>query len=262
MYESTNIVYNGVSSTSLGLLFIRFNNVDDSDLFLSDREIVFDNITRSNSHKSQSYLYSVQRKPRKFTAEFYCDNFTNAKLSQVAKWLDVGNFAPFYSDANPDRLYYCTLSGSPKYITNGTQGIISVDMQCQDEYSYSTQKTKTVDYSQTTGTQTFTVTNNGDVNTSPIFYITISTSGSTITLKNTTNVNQTMEFSTGSATQLYASEVLTVDCNREIITTDRVAISRYPNMNGEFLDLIPGTNSISVTGNCKITMVFYEKYLT
>ena len=263
MYESTNIFYNGVSSSSLGLLFVKFNNQDNSEVFLTDRNVISDRIQKNNSHKSQSYIYGVKREQRKFTAEFYCDAFTEAKKSQVAKWLDTGTFAPFYSDDNVEKIYYCTMSGSPKFVTNGTQGIVSVDMICQDEYSYSTLKTNTYDYSLTSGVQTATITNSGDVKTSPVIILTVVGVDHSVIIQNQSNYNQTLTMQTDtSGNQLLDTEIITIDCNKEIITTDRLGVLRYDNMVGNFLDFALGVNTIKVTGNCKLTFKHQNKFLT
>jgi phage-related protein len=263
MYESININYNGVSSASLGLLFIRFENQDNSDTFLSDREVVFDTIQKPNSHKSQTYMYGVKRQPRKFSAEFYCDDITDDKKSQIAKWLDINTFAPFYTDDAPERIYYCVLTGSPKYITNGSQAIVTIEMQCQDEYSYSTLKTNTYDFLLTTGVQTATINNLGDSIISPIIELTLKGNGQTYIFNNNSNSNQTLTLATDSSgNQLVDGEKLVIDCNKEIITTDRIGVFRYDNMQGKFLDFVLGTNTIKVTGNCRIVFKYQYKYLT
>ena len=73
-----------------------------------------------------------------------------------------------------------------------------------------------------------------------------------------------MEFKTDlNGNQLIANETITVDCENEIITTDQLSLYRYDNFStsGDYLKLVPGTNTIEVSGSVILTFKYRGKYL-
>ena len=152
-------------------------------------------------------------------------------------------------------------SSTVNYI--GTGGYISFDMISFDEYAYSGLVEITKDLTGNV-TSTFNLTVFGDTSVYPTLIMTPISSGATLKIKNITNNNTFIEFKTDAdGTQLIANEILTVDCENEIITTDQLAEYRYDNMSpeGDFLELLSGLNEIEVSGSMLLTIKYVNKYL-
>lgn len=261
MYNACSITYNGVTSETLGALYCRVENTSSEDIYASEREIKQDMSGRNWGNKSRNYLYKIQRTPQKFKIELGFTTLTDDIARTVSKLFCQDKFLPLIPN-DTNRIYYCMpVSSKISYVGGG--GYISFDMVTFDEYSYSSLVTITKDYTGNTTAQ-FNITNEGDVSVYPELTITPLVSESTVKLTNITNSNKYIEFTTdGSGNQLVANEVIVVDCEKEIITTNQLGLYRYDNMTtgGDYLELLSGVNTIKVDGSMLLTIKYKNKYL-
>lgn len=264
MYGSTSCSYNGITSESMGVILVKIEHVDNYETAPTNRELIADRIQRAN-HKPQTYFYKIDRSPRRFYLELACETMTETTKSNLINWLFIDNYAPFIAGDDPNRIYYCIAVGEPKFWTNGQGCYISLEMQCQDEYSYSPIITKEFDLSeieeeQEENEEGVILINSGDVSAYPILEIEVIESESTIKITNTTT-NKYIQFSTENTTPLVAGEKITIDNYKELIMTNQLSIFRYDNMTGNFLELVKGINTFIVEGKCKLKFMYQNRYL-
>lgn len=261
MYQATSITYNGTSSTSLGAIYCRVGNPADEDVYTSGRDIQKDSSGRNWGSKSKNYFYKVQRNPHQFTIQLGFETLTDTIARQVAKLFNQDLYLPLIPN-DTNRIYYCMPTDS-KVVYLGNGGYVEFEMETFDEYAYSDLITVNKDYTGNT-TTTFAITTLGDVSTYPEITITPLTTGSTIKLTNLSNGSKFMQFGTDTnSNQLIANEVIVVDCENEVITTDQLALYRYDNMTttSDYLELVSGLNTIQVDGSMLLTIKYRNKYL-
>lgn len=262
MYRSVCISYNGVTSQSLGCYSCKIENNNVEDVYVSEREIKQDSSGRNWGKKSRNYFYKVQRNPQEFKIELFFKEFSDEKAREVSRLFFQDKYLPLIpSDTN--RIYYCMPSGTPKISYSLGGGYISMDMKTFNEYSYSEEITSSFDLTGNTKSS-ITLELDCDVAVYPVVTIKPLTSGSTIKIENKSTDNKYMEFKTDlNGNQLIANETITVDCENEIITTDQLSLYRYDNFStsGDYLKLVPGTNTIEVSGSVILTFKYRGKYL-
>jgi phage-related protein len=253
MRESIYFNYDGISSRDMGLVNVNIQNGMFEETFVGDRTIKEVTI-RSND---KPYLQGVQRNPLSFSLTFaFEDTFDGTALRSIARWLDVDYYKPFFTEDNPNRIFYCMPSGQTSITHNGEgKGYITVTMRCDSPYSYSNYiTTPNYDYSTNTTTTTLTISNDGDVNIQPELWIEKVGLGD-VQIKNTTT-DVTMVL-----TQITDGETVYVNSEREEVQTDLMGTYRFDNLNDTFLSLVIGANTLEITGTCRITLKYRYKLL-
>jgi len=262
LYNSTKITYDNISINDLGCISARIENINTEDIYVSDREIQQDSSGRNWGSKSKNYLYKVQRKPHEFKLELAFEILNDDIAREVAKLFFQDRFLPLVAD-DVFRVYFCMPTGSTiNYLGNG--GYLTFTMRTFDEYSYSPSTVTTVkDYSGNVST-TLQINVSGDVIIYPEITITPNVSGSALKITNLSNEGKFMQFETdGKGNQLIATEVITIDCENEIVSTDQLALYRYDNLttDSDYLELVSGVNNIQIDGDMLLTVKYRNKYL-
>lgn len=264
MYQATSISYNGITSESLDAISCRVDNSSGEEVYVSDREIKKDTSGRSRDSRSKNYLYKVERKSRKFTIELGFLTLTDQKAREVSKVFFQDKYLPLIPQ-DTGRVYYCMpISSKIKYI--GTGGYISFEMETFDEFSYSAPLQYIKNFPNNVS-DTFIMTILGDTDTYPVIQFKVLTVASTIKLLNTTT-NKYIELGTyiddySVSFPLILNETITVDCEKEIITTDQSGIYRYNNFlnNSEFFSFLSGVNNMTIEGSTIMTIEYKNKFL-
>jgi phage-related protein len=256
MKESVDFSYDGILSTDMGLINVK---VDSSGLFdekfLSDRAIQ-EVAIRGND---KPYFQGVKRSPLSISLSFaFTNKFDEAKIRDVARWLDADYYKPLFTLDNPTRIYYCVLNSGSNFLHNGIrQGYLTLEMRCDSPYSYSpTYVSNLYDYSaNVVGGTSLVFTNDGDVTCQPELWITKVGNGD-VSITNNTNGGSEFKF-----TGLLNTETVYVDCDNEQIVTDLSNAYRYDNFNDNYLELVRGVNNLVVIGNCKVQFRYRFKTL-
>ena len=250
MLESTGFSFNGVSSSTLGLINCKVSSGLFEEQFLSDIELNEVEIRG----KETPYFQGIQRKPREFDLTFaFEDPYDDNKLRLVARTFNVSIYCPLVFDDMPNITYYCIpVDTSQLYHTGAKTGYITITFRCDSPYGYFTAATPTF-YS---ATPTFSINNTGDITIKPEIEITKIGNGD-IEIINITNNNQSLKFET-----LVDGEVLYVNCETETIITDLADVYRYSNKVGDdFIELLRGVNEFSTVGNATIEFRYQCKVL-
>src|SRR5690606_1200190 len=151
-----------------------------------------------------------------------------------------------------NKIYYAMFIGDSDILHNGIkQGYLELEVECNAPYAFTpVYQSQIYDYSNNdpiNGTQ-FTFLNVGDLPTKPRIMVEI-VSGKSFSIINNSNGGQKLEFD-----DLSVGEILTIDCDSEIIETDIPGTYRYDNMtsDSDFLEMITGNNYLTIKGNIKI----------
>lgn len=134
MLEGIHFVYDGVKSIDMGLLNCKLDGGMFDETFLPSREIK--EVTVRGNDKP--YFQEVVLSPLEFNLSFAFEyNYDERRIREVARWLMQSYYKPFYTVDNPNRIFYCMLSGDSRLIHNGLkQGYITLTMRCDGAYSY------------------------------------------------------------------------------------------------------------------------------
>jgi phage-related protein len=205
--------------------------------------------------RDKVYFFGVQREPTSFKLSFAFNNgYTDATLRQVASWLDQDIHKPFYFDDTPNRIINCITNGDSQLISNGLlQGYLELEFIADSPYYYSALTSGGV-LSPADGS-TITFTNDGDVDLYPEVWLTTGASGG-VSITNITSGDDIFTFS-----GLASSEQVYVDNENQYIESDISLIYRYDDFNDNWLRMVPGANSLLITGDFDLQFRYKFKYL-
>ncbi|OPH47570.1 phage tail protein [Paenibacillus ferrarius] len=135
MLEGTNFSFDGKYSVNYGLLNCKIGGGLFDEQFVANKDI---KETRVRG-KDKPYLQEVVRAPLEFSLTFaFEDNYDESKIREVARWLDTDYYAPFFTDSNTERVFYCMLVSDSKLLHNGLkQGYVELTFRCDGPFSYS-----------------------------------------------------------------------------------------------------------------------------
>lgn len=253
--ESLKFSFNGISSDMFGIINVNVSSGLYQESFLSNRNLL--EVTIRNSDKP--YFQKIKREPLTFKLSFAFEKWDSQTIKDVAKWLNTDFYAPLIFESEPDLIYYAILiNDSILNHTGNYQGFITLEMRCNTYHAFGKVQTSQIyDLSANPiGGTPISFYNGGELPTFPSIYVNI-VSGSTFSIVNTSNKNQTLSF-----TGLAVNENLTIDCDNHIITTDIANTYRYGNMSGDYIEEILGQNTLQVYGNVKIYFQHEYRFLT
>ena len=251
--ESIEFCYNGLYSSDFGIYNVSLDNGLFSEPFLAPKAIIETKI-RGND---KPYFSGVEYEPLKFTLSFaFANAWDDAKIREVARWLNQDYYKPLWFSENPSRIFYCMIVDETELVHNGLkQGYIKLNVRCDSPYTYSPVLTLgTIDYSLNSGTQTLEFVNDGDLVLKPEMWIKKVGNGD-ITIVNKTNGNKMFKLSS-----LINGETVFIDNERQHIETDVPNEYRFSNFNNTYLQLVRGKNVLEITGAC--TLDFRYQYKT
>lgn len=250
-----NFTFDGITSESMGVSLVRQESGVFGVPYVSSRNIQEDYPSRTLA----PYFFRTQNQPLSFTLTFTCldEDIDNAKLKDIASWLFQGEYKPFISEDNTDKIYYIMATSKVDFMTNGfDEGYLSVTFRCKFPYAMSLASTPTYDsiydFDQGSPVTTFTINNECNVFEyfSPIYEITV-TQDTDIYIYNW-ETEQEVIFES-----LLEDEVIYVDNQKNILLSDSGDYV-YDYFNKEWLRLVQGDNLIEIGGYC--TIEFYLQF--
>lgn len=252
MYESQYISYNGKKSSDLGVYFCDPEDSLLKEPFLSGRTINEERIPG----RVKSYYYGVNYDNYEFPLKFYCSEWTQAKIDEVAKWLGEPTYpSELYSSGNQDRCFFCLYSDKTPYeTTHNGWSFVNFVMKANSPYKYSRERNNYYNFLTNTGTQTIVFNNLGNVNLKPQLQVTLaSDSDGSFSIKNTRNNGLITSF-----TGLTASEEITIDCENEDVVSSIAGTYPINNMSSssDFMEFVPGKNTIEITGKLELLITY------
>jgi phage-related protein len=240
-----NFYYNGKSSEEIGVYLVSLESGLQTRPYLAEREIISEQIMGNDI----PYVYGVRYNPLTFKLTLSCleGAWTFEKRREIARWLDIQQFAEFYTADNPSQIYYLMYHGGIDLSYDGElKGYIELEMVNISPYTYSPVYIEKYDLSTISSPTFIEFTNKGDNDLKPEIWIYKIGAGD-LSIINYSNGGKEFKF-----TSLADKETLYVDCFNRHIETDIPLTYRYDNFNGEYLVLPRGVNRLLVSSKCQL----------
>jgi len=248
MLESLDFHYNGISSIEMGLLNVNTEGGLFEELFLPNRTIN----TMTVKGNSKSYLQSIERENISLPLSFLLpEKFNESEIKAIKQWLYQDYYKEFYFDDYPDKRFYMMYDGDFTIVHTGNgQGYVKLTLVSNSPFSYSPYYTVNLTANDAVNGITYAFKNEGDLPIYPEIWMKITAGSGRVQIVNQTT-NKTFEFN-----NLALNETVYVDNEKEDILTDLALTYRYNNHNGNFLELVRGTNTLKIIGQCTITLKY------
>lgn len=216
MLEYTSFTFDGISTNDLGLMAVQKSGGLFDETFLPSRSLN----TTSIYKRKKNYFKGVDVSPLSFTITLWLKQWKDRRnLREIARWLNTNEYRPFWFNDEPDKVFYCTISGESRITHNGLfDGTIDVTFTCDSEYSYS----HPLQYLfSVNGTENWEFFNEGDETIYPFLKITQKENNRPIIIRNKT-LNGEFRLN-----NVLLNEVVSIDCENRIIKSDRESNIRY-----------------------------------
>lgn len=251
-FYATSFTYDGISSELYGLICASNDTSGSgSSSAGSDISILEDYLPR----RETPYFYGVSfptklEFPVRFMSE---DPIPRNRVSEIEKWL-FGNIQ--YKELrliqeDMDEFYFNCFFTSPTVVSSGNEIVgFQATATCDAPWGWGT--TVTVTKTGLSDTTT-TIINLSDNNryTKPEITLTFATGQDEVTLVNSSD--------TGSTAMVFedvtSGEIITINNDLRMISSNReLIVDRF---NGKYLYLIPGTNTLTITGTIATMVISY-----
>lgn len=250
--ESLYFNYAGIDSDEFGITNVTISTGLYEEPFMSSRSI--------NEHKvrgrDKPYFQEVNREPNSLSLTFYPEgNWTEERLNEIARWLDVDFYEPLKFSAMPDRVFYAMCVDSGNMHHNGMEGYITLTMRLDSPNSYS-QEIVTSWYDLSTESPSIIeIENYGDKAIIPEIFIEKVGHGDVVIEHVTKN------YPPFYINNLKNKEAIYIDGESRIIQSNLPNTYRYSNSNKKYPVFTYGRNVIRVTGTCRIKFQYRYKYI-
>ena len=256
--ESQYFIYDGKTSTEMGLYNVRINHSGFVETPLWGQT----NIQEDTSRKRlTSYFYGVTREPIKFTVQFMLADenmqpkiWTPEERNRIAKWLVPNVYKKFQTYDDLSKQYYAMITNEVNLNLIGTKGYVELTFVTNSPFAWTEVYDDTFDLSDNITTRIIELENKSNVLAQyrpKLVEIELVNGETSVQLKNLTNGNKIMKFE-----GLTANETISIDCENEIMKSNLFGNNPFSKFNRGikryWLDLISGVNQIEVTGMCII----------
>ncbi len=128
--DNVHFVYDGQSSTDLGIINVSIEEVWVDEPFLATTEI---NSIKTKG-KDKPYFMGVTREPLRLNLTFaFVEGWNEDLIQEVAMLFHTDYYKPLYFSDNEDRIFYCMYSGDPRILHYKLkQGYIEMELVCND----------------------------------------------------------------------------------------------------------------------------------
>lgn len=248
--ESEYFYFAGRKSTDFGIINVNVSDGLYEEDLISNRTI--NEVTIPGRKKP--YFIDITEEPKILQLRFaFLEKWNDKLIDEVVRWLNVDTYQPLYFEGNIDRVFYAMPVNNVAYIHNGLkEGYLNLTMRCNSSNSFSHEiitpiyNTLELSERQENDFPIVNIVNRGHYSIYPEIWIEKISDGD-IVIFNKTNGNQKFEFK-----NIEVGEKLFIDCENEIINTNKENIYRYDDFNDEYLELIYGENILSLSNNMKI----------
>ena len=248
--ESLYFSFDGRKSTEYGIKSVSVSSGLFDEPFLANRSIKEYKIRG----REEPYLVEVEREPKSFQLSFlFPDRWNEAKINEIASWLDVNSYRPLFFEGNLDRIFYALPTDSTSLIHNGLkQGYLTLNMRCNSPYAFGREVSQSKTFLEPVNY--FEFQNKGDLDILP--EITIEKIGDgDVYITNLGKLKN--EF---ILTDLKDKEKIYMHGEKEIIESNRKDATPYDNFNDNYIIFHQGRNLFEIRGNCRLTFRYHFKY--
>lgn len=255
--ESFHFHFAGRKSTDFGIINVQVEEGLYNEQVVANRVI---NEVYIRGRK-EPYFVDVSEEPKTLQLRFgFLEPWNDKLIDEVIRWLNVYNYEPLYFEGDIDRVFYAMPIDGINKIHNGLKnGYLELTMRTNSGKSFShdilTKKIDTFELSikQNEEFPIIKISNKGHFSIYPKIWIEKIDDGD-IQIFNKTNRNEIFKFK-----NIEVGEKLFIDCNKEIIETNKENTYRYDDFNDNYLELVYGKNILSVSNNMIVR--FSYKYI-
>ena len=243
----TKFYFDGIYSDTMGVSLIRTNSGLINVPYIPARDMIEEFPTMATAP------YSCRSKAQQYQFTLAFSTLTNdmnsTKLKTIASWLFKDTYKPFYSEDDPDKIYYLFATNQVDFLTNGmNEGYFEVTFKSKYPYALTTASTPTYTIN---GTQFVTINNPSNVAQYyyPQFEFTITdtssfsienlSDGSRSTVQNVVAIGETVYFD---------------NAKKQIISS--TGNSKYADFNKNWFRLVQGTNNLNISSKCNLKFRF------
>lgn len=243
MFLTENFVFNGISNSSMNIYLCDFDSTILNEIGFEfkrslNRYDSFKNNPMYEEENESNYeielnllLYDMTNKVKL--------TWTNEIIKEIYDWLITDNFCEFYSEDNPDVVYYFKVTSIQKVFTPDRKGYLKVIFQNIDEYCYIKKNfTATIN-----GNAILSVPNPSNKQYKPIIRITNRGTTTTINKVNDLEIKQ-----------INTNKTVTIDnliCTVESDTKENL----FSCCNRKWVCLESGENELKLSGNMMIEII-------
>ncbi len=253
-FYARNFIFNGIPSQTLGLT-ISSENAEDSTNAGSDVEPKIIKIYR----RPTNYIVGVEQSPElTYPVSFNSESFISATFAaQIEQKLfgQMGYKKLQVIQPDMDSFYWNCFLKSPQMKTVGGQIVgWNATVECDSPWAKSFERTLPYNYTSALSASALMYNNRSGNNdySFPNLQFTMNNAGGNFIMYNTTDANRFFMF-----TGLSPNEVITVDNERQIITSSPTGINRLPNFNKHWFRVKPGRNDLLLYGNISQLKIIY-----
>lgn len=244
-FYGNSFLYDNIPSETYGL---RISGLDADAINQSMGSSAMNIYEQSIYRRPTPYFFGATPSPKlSFSLSAFAEEEMDASHFQlVQKWLFSSRT---YKKLQIDQMdmydiYFNCILNQPEIIRVGNkiQGF-SCQVECDSPFAWKFPITTNYTYTQSVVNDTVTFNNTSDDIGNyvyPILVISLNNTGDHVKITNESDNNRVFEF-----LNLAASEVLTVDCGLETITSS-TNLLRLSNFNKKFLRLVPGVNRLHI----------------
>jgi phage-related protein len=255
-FTSSQFIFDGIPGENFGLLLHTPDGGESLTAGSSDVEIYTQNVYR----RAVPFFYGVQQTPvLSFDIHLYSEKELDTyEVGAIQRWLfgknEYKRLQILQFDMT-DCFYNCFLT-NPQILRVGNRIVgFQTTVQADAPWAWTFDRQVAYDYGAGPITTDFVFNNRSDDGyyLFPTIVATMGISGGTLHLINHTENNREFKF-----TGLTANEVITIDCDRQIIQSS-TGLRRLENFNKKWLRFLPGLNEIRVEkSNVKRLVIMYR----
>lgn len=234
MKESTQFVFNGVSSEDMGVKLISLDGLM-TESFLPNRNIV-ENYFNGND---KPYFERIEKEPIEFDLTIMIEDWKSKdNLRQIARWLNIDYYKPLKFESDMDKTYQAIVIGESAINHNGLkEGYLTLTMRTDSPYAYGDLKS----YDLKSNPIVF---NHGDIDIKPSFIFKNGLSGTNSFDVTNLTTNQSFKLN-----NINPQEHVMVNFDRDEVVSsfEDVGVYRFKDLSGDEITL--KLDSLSKMGN-------------
>lgn len=197
------------------------------------------------------YDYRTQLKPIEFTIQISPleKEWTPQMRNAIGRWLIHREYKSFQTADDLGKYYYARCIDAPNFQLASNRGYLELTFRTNSAFAFSPIYVDEFNLSNNNTSKVIELENLSNINQNyrPIIEIQLVNSETDVTLKNLSNGGKETKF-----TKLIANETVSIDNQNEIIVSSRATSNPFSKFNGEWVELVYGTNRIEVFGKCII----------
>ena len=254
--QSEYFIFDGVKSSDMGISLISMDIGLISSPFFGGQSPEDEWV----QGKSTAYHYGINKEPIEFTIQISPleREWTPQLRNKVGRWLIQDRYKPFQTADDMGKIYYAMCTDAPNFELAHNRGYLELTFITNSPYAWSPVYIETFNLLDNTS-KTIELDNMSNV--AKYYYPKIeisllnldgsATNTKQVRIKNLSDGGR--ELILGVKSDLVGNEVISIDCENEIIkTANPIHNNVFSKFNRNWLRLVYGTNYIEVTGACKL----------